>query len=783
MTTLWSRWRLRAALAVLVVGVLVGVASRVLDGDPAKSIHVRWHPEVTDAERLRLEAQFLLRGERREDRTFGYDLLNDSQANIQALVAHPAVEDTHHIDRGNFTLAASAEFGESRTGWAWRWGVEDQLPLMWRLAGLLVLIGSGLLIPWSVLGRSIAAVGSGLREWTRTIGRLAQGAARGTGNELIAALGSWFGTWTKTFGRLVQYLRLPPRAPSPVWPRYDRAVVLGLAATFQVLYLLSIFLGFECDAASFYSFAKGLIGAGGVISPYRPPLFPAFLALTGTVWPGTFVGVVLVQAAMGVAMPLLVYRILFGLGRWPALIGAFALILSTTPFVGAKLILAEQLYAFLTLVTVDCLARYQEQRDPRAIYGFVLIGLCAMLTRWEAQFLVAIGLCAIVGLSVRPMRHLRHIACGVAIILVVLASYSTVRAWALSDYRLIGMVQSGSGMQLFQRVYNLNPADVGYLSSPYLRAVSDIYRSDPPATTGAASQFVSATHGPASKQLRDLVVTYVSEDPNRYRTLKPGLDQMLVESDAPPEGAYQELFGQFEGAPDALADNIFRSSHNLRTAQYPFFVATAATATLGLAAGDRLLRSVAIETIRAHPSTVIAMAEDGSTLTGISISAVGRVTQNPFVWEHWVRIFSRLSGLPGYMVVGFDMASCASDSLSPSMWEEYRFDSRLTSSSLADSMIQFGTYTRNLVRLWCGALLVFGWWVVVIARRRRALNLSVLATLGCVVVVVGVAVAGGNTKYDIGFMPLLVIAAVSIATESIRYLRSAVVWVGNRSKG
>ena len=157
---LFARWRLRAAVGVLAVGVLVGVASRVLDGDPARFINVRWDAGVTDAERLRLEAQFVLRGERLEDRTFGYDLLDDSQANIQALVEHPAVEDTHQIDRGNFTLAASAEFGESRTGWAWRWGVEDQLPLMWRLAGLLVLIGSGLLIPWSVLGRSIAAGGS-----------------------------------------------------------------------------------------------------------------------------------------------------------------------------------------------------------------------------------------------------------------------------------------------------------------------------------------------------------------------------------------------------------------------------------------------------------------------------------------------------------------------------------------------------------------------------------------------------------------------------------------------
>ena len=42
---LFARWRLRAAVGMLAVGVLVGVASRALDGDPAKGIHVRWDAE------------------------------------------------------------------------------------------------------------------------------------------------------------------------------------------------------------------------------------------------------------------------------------------------------------------------------------------------------------------------------------------------------------------------------------------------------------------------------------------------------------------------------------------------------------------------------------------------------------------------------------------------------------------------------------------------------------------------------------------------------------------
>jgi hypothetical protein len=201
-------------------------------------------------------------------------------------------------------------------------------------------------------------------------------------------------------------------------------------------------------------------------------------------------------------------------------------------------------------------------------------------------------------------------------------------------------------------------------------------------------------------------------------------------------------------------------------------VAKAATDAFGLAAGDRLLRSAAIETIRANPNTALAMVADGFTLTGVSLEGVSDVIHNPFERENWHRMFP-LWQTAQYMRVGYNAGKCASNSLSPSMWEEYRFDSRLTSSSLADSMIQFGTYTRNWVRVSCGTLVVFGWWLLVMAPRRRALNLSVLATLGCVVVVVGIAVAGGNTKYDIGFMPLLVIAAVSIATEAACRVRRA----------
>ena len=103
----------------------------VLDGGPAKYIHVRWRPDVGADIRAELEARFSLAQPRQlEGQTFGYELLSDSTWNIRALVRSRAVEDTHHIDRERFTVAATAEDGEGdrRTGLAWRWRVEHLVP-------------------------------------------------------------------------------------------------------------------------------------------------------------------------------------------------------------------------------------------------------------------------------------------------------------------------------------------------------------------------------------------------------------------------------------------------------------------------------------------------------------------------------------------------------------------------------------------------------------------------------------------------------------------------------
>ena len=90
----------------------------------APRVNIRWADRVGDEERALLEQQFRLRaGERREGSTWAYDLRDPSWSAVRALVAHPAVADTHHINRRFGFVAADAPHGTTRlpsgglTGW------------------------------------------------------------------------------------------------------------------------------------------------------------------------------------------------------------------------------------------------------------------------------------------------------------------------------------------------------------------------------------------------------------------------------------------------------------------------------------------------------------------------------------------------------------------------------------------------------------------------------------------------------------------------------------------
>src|SRR5262245_42125964 len=100
--------RASALLALSGVGALflpaiAFVYLRAMIPDP--SINVRWSDGIAAAQRAELERRFGLDdGQSLDGATWSYRLTDASRANVEALVRHTSVADTHKIDRVAFEV-------------------------------------------------------------------------------------------------------------------------------------------------------------------------------------------------------------------------------------------------------------------------------------------------------------------------------------------------------------------------------------------------------------------------------------------------------------------------------------------------------------------------------------------------------------------------------------------------------------------------------------------------------------------------------------------------------
>jgi hypothetical protein len=108
------RVRIVAATCVIVLAIC-GLVRIVGLPSIAPRVNIRWADRVSDLERATLEQQFRLReGEHREGSTWAYDLRDPSWSMVRALIAHPAVADTHYINRRFGLVTADAPAGTTR---------------------------------------------------------------------------------------------------------------------------------------------------------------------------------------------------------------------------------------------------------------------------------------------------------------------------------------------------------------------------------------------------------------------------------------------------------------------------------------------------------------------------------------------------------------------------------------------------------------------------------------------------------------------------------------------
>ena len=139
-------WLIRA-LTLGVLAITLPLAARGLYGPQGGLVNIRWQPSVDAAERQRLETEWqLVDGQEVSPSTWRYELTAPSEGRLRAIVEHPAIADTHHIDRQRYTLAPDAprtarRHGLITAGGAVAVNLADRLALLLAvLSGLCVLV-------------------------------------------------------------------------------------------------------------------------------------------------------------------------------------------------------------------------------------------------------------------------------------------------------------------------------------------------------------------------------------------------------------------------------------------------------------------------------------------------------------------------------------------------------------------------------------------------------------------------------------------------------------------
>ncbi|MBI4888586.1 MAG: hypothetical protein HY824_15930, partial [Acidobacteria bacterium] len=95
--------------ALLAAALAVVAARPLFFQDPAPQIHVRWRTPLDAAARDALERRFhLVPAEEVGPDIWRYELTDPSRDSVEALVRHPAVADTHYIDRDTFEIREDA---------------------------------------------------------------------------------------------------------------------------------------------------------------------------------------------------------------------------------------------------------------------------------------------------------------------------------------------------------------------------------------------------------------------------------------------------------------------------------------------------------------------------------------------------------------------------------------------------------------------------------------------------------------------------------------------------
>ena len=515
-------------------------------------------------------------------------------------------------------------------------------------------------------------------------------------------------------------------------------ILIFISLIFQFIYFLYVPICFECDAATYYNYAKAFVlYPGAYVNFDRPPLYPLILFLSGSVIPGSFIGIFLIQFFTGIISVIVFYKILnFFLNNFFSSIFTFFFIFSGIAFVYSKLILAEHLYLLSMLISFYFFIKiFFTNDEPKSISFFYLATLISTLIRWESLIIFIIGSIFLILYFLRNLIHLKKTLLLILVFSTTLFTLTILKAIVKKDISYVGSLTERSGQQLFWTMYRVEIDFAKETCDSNKTLCEMLSLSGHMNSTGQT--LINKNNGEYSLIFYETLIKEIAKDPSKTHLYKKNYDK----------DEYYRLYGKYEGDPKGLVDNMFNSDARDRVGRYWTFIVPFLENKIGKIEAHSLLKNVAKEAFLANPVILFKFFDKSLYWLGINFNGV--LTNKDY--------FHNLFRITEYIDAPFNLADCAKNSLSEHLFSEYKLDRFIYEKlNYVDDFKKISSTMRNIIRCIFGVAFVFILFLIIFCKKRVRIQLLFFSSILCGSIFLLVIFSGG-TRQEVLTIPVMIL--------------------------
>jgi hypothetical protein len=350
-------------------------------------------------------------------------------------------------------------------------------------------------------------------------------------------------------------------------------VIIFLSALVS-LSLLGISAAFNVgDADSYLNFARKIVQFSGPTHAERTFGYPLLLILSTFTMTHSFVGILLVQAGMSVAITWFIYQICVFFSKSFAFIMSLLAIISLIPYNFQCVIFHDQAQLFFLLFLTYSLLAFTKHGTYKTAFMVLLVYSIMTCFRPTNTLLLPVILLNFYIILHKDKRRLDFLKLTIAMLTILLVVHLFTEAinWHFLHKQKSDRTITTVGIQIFDNVYRLS------------NRVPEAF-----------------SVGENTLQFKKVLLNHFANSENNFSDFAKIRDSFKEED-------YQQYFAQYKQQPDKLVDALLKSPSDV----HYWFLVSLFRIELGDSNADHVFLKTAIEQYKYHPAILFFIMQDG----------------------------------------------------------------------------------------------------------------------------------------------------------------------------